>query len=222
MAAIDKIYVDNFKKYLQFKDWCEKQPPLLDKYNKSVYITEYLYKYNEPWDTEHPIFMAPYYVDAYVIRNCPFDFIQKELMINYGHWSQERIKDYYEDVKNWNSDKECPYWAKLEDFITLEDGTMTIRGLEESSYSKIKKGLLYNSPLTSVEYTIGKHFKCIKHPYRLYNTPFRCKLYFVNLILPEGYMWYHKEYNSWDFMDEFVLSDGCSSAAYCKTIKALN
>lgn len=224
MAAIDKIYVNSWKEYLQFKEWCEQQPLLKDKYGKYIKLSAYLYDYDEEWESCHPIFNAPYYVDAYVIRNCPFEFIQKELMINYGYWSQERIKKFYEDVKNWKEDDKCPYWAKLEDFITLEDGTMTIKGLEESDYSKIKRGCLYSSPFTSCKYTIGKHFKCIKHPSFMFNTPLKCKYYLVEIKLPEnikGFMWYHKETNSWDFSDEFVVSNQSSSCAHCKTIRAL-
>ena len=225
MAAIDKIYVNTWEEYMQFKEWCEQQPALLDKYGKKCRISDYLIT---GWDKEnwnsHPIFSAPCYVDAYIIRNCPFDFIQEELMINYGHWSQERIKSFYEDVKNWNEEDECPYWAKLEDFIVLEDGTMTIKGLEESDYSKIKKGELYSSPFTSYKYKVGKHFKCIKHPPYMYNTPFKCKCYLIDVILPEninGYIWYHEETNSWDFSDEFVNSNWSSSVSHCKTIRAL-
>ena len=224
MAAIDKIYVNTWEEYIQFKEWCEQQPSLLDKYNKSVKISDYLIT---GWDKEdwkcHPIFSAPCYIDAYIIRNCPFDFIQEELMINYGHWSQERIKSFYEDVKNWDSEEECPYWAKLEDFVTLEDGTMTIKGLEESGYSKIKRGYLYSSPLTGYTYKAGKHFKCIKHPVHMYNTPHKCKEWFIDVSVPYGlpFMWYHKEHNSWDFSDEFVYSDWTSNTAFCKTIKAL-
>ena len=35
------------------------------------------------------------------------------------------------------------------------------------------------------------------------------------------HMWYHKEYNSWDFSDEFGYRDECSNIAFCKTTKAL-
>ena len=224
MAAIDKIYVDTWEEYIQFKEWCEQQPPLLDKYGKSVKISSYLITgwNKEDWKC-HPIFSAPYYVDAYVIRNCPFDFIQKELMVNYGHWSQERIKSFYEDVKNWNSEEKCPYWAKLEDFVTLEDGTMTIKGLEESNYSKIKKGELYTSPLTNCHYTVGKHFRCRKHSSHMYNTPYGCENWFISVDVPDGlpFLWYHDKYNSWDFSDEFVLSNWSSNTAFCKTIRAL-
>jgi len=222
MAAIDKIYVNTWEEYIQFKEWCEQQPPLLDKYGKSVKISEYLIT---SWSKEnwkcHPIFSAPCYIDAYVIRNCPFDFIQEELMINYGHWSQERIKSFYEDVKNWNSEEKCPYWAKLEDFVFNEDGTITLKGLEKSDYDLIKEGKLYISPFTIYQYEIGKHIKCIKHPYIKYNRPFKGR-WFVNITLPteSGYMWYHENHNSWDFSDEFVIADWSSSTAYVKTIKA--
>ena len=95
MAAIDKIYVKTWEEYSQFRDWCKSQPKLKDVYGNEESITTYLYKYHEDdWveDRERPIFMAPYYVDAYVIRNCPLNFIQNELNINYGN--------YYEEIKN--------------------------------------------------------------------------------------------------------------------------
>ena len=38
MAAIDKIYVNSWDEYIQFKKWCEEQPPLLDKYGKKCKI----------------------------------------------------------------------------------------------------------------------------------------------------------------------------------------
>lgn len=225
MAAIDKIYVDTWEEYLQFRSWCKQQPLLEDKYGKKVRITDYLYNYEEPWINGQAIFNAPCYVDAYVIRNCPFDFIQKELMVNYGHWSQERIKQFYENIENWDSNQgKSPYWAKLEDFIILEDGTMTIKGLEKSAYSKIKKGELYSYPIANIKYIIGKHFKCIKHPAHLYNTPSNYKNWIVNVEIPKeinSYMWYHKDTNTWDFIEDFVNAEWSSSCAHCKTIRAL-
>ena len=226
MAAIDKIYVNLWEQYRQFREWCEAQPKLKDKYGKEESITAYLYKWDK-WEgkEEHPIFNAHYYVDAYLIKNCPFDFIQKELMINYGHWSQERIKDFYDDVINWdNSKRECPYWAKPEDFITLEDGTMTIKDLEESDYSKILKGELYNKPYTSQKYDVGTHFRCVKHPKYMFNRPFRCGSWFIDVETPDelGWMWYHPETNTWDFSDDFVICEWNSSTAHIKTIKALH
>lgn len=218
MAAIDKIYVNTYKEYLQFKEWCEQQPPLEDKYGKKVKITDYLFKYNKPFKDSKPIFSAPYYIDAYVIRNCPFDFIQEELMTNYGHWSQKRIKEFYEEIKQ-NGDKE--YYYHLEDFEILEDGTMNIKGLKESSYSKIKRGVLYNSS-TEYTYEAGKHFKCIKHPPYKYNTPYGIKNWFISIVPTNGRIFfYHREYDSWDSVEDFVDCNWHSSTAMFKTIKAL-
>lgn len=92
MAAIDRIYVDKFEDYLLFKEWCEKQPKLKDKYGTECSISNYLYKW-ESFENEevYPIFSAPYYIDAYLIINCPFDFIQDELKLNYEYRTQEWI-----------------------------------------------------------------------------------------------------------------------------------
>ena len=70
MAAIDKIYVDNRQQYLEFKDWCEKQPPLTDKYGTSVSLMRYVYKHPEEDWNGGVVFCGPYYLDAYFIKNC--------------------------------------------------------------------------------------------------------------------------------------------------------
>ena len=76
MAAIDKIYVSKFEDYLLFKEWCEKQPKIKDKYGSDCSLSDYLFQYNSFTNGKYyPIFNAPYYIDAYLIRNCPFDFI---------------------------------------------------------------------------------------------------------------------------------------------------
>ena len=224
MAAIDKLYLNgSYEDYKAFRDWCDKQPIQYDKYNKPCKISSYVYKYNkDDWQPGRVVFMGPYYIDAYLIRNCPFKAIQDDLMLNYGYWSQERIKHYYEDVKNWDvsTKGECPYWAKLDDFITLEDGTMTIKGLGKSSYEMIKDGEVYTSPKRP-DYTYGKHFRCTKRPKYKYNNPYGCKRWFIHVDVPNEYVIYHGNHNSWDFDDEFVISDWSSNTAFCKSIKAL-
>ena len=84
MAAIDKIYVSNSQQYKEFKEWCQAQPKLKDKYGVEVPITAYMYRWDDEFDKERPALMAPYFVDAYIIRNCPLDYIQEELKLNYG------------------------------------------------------------------------------------------------------------------------------------------
>lgn len=243
MAAIDKIYLSSYEEFCEFKNWCEKQPKLKDKYDNEVSILDYFYdfwdspKYWEEEEKCHPVFCAPYYVDAYLIKNCPLEYVQKELMLNYGYWSQERIKRYYEDVKNWNGDGECPYWAKLEDFITLEDGTMTIKGLEKSDYEKIKDGELYNSPTLEGKYEAGTHFKITKLPfYRVkckYPMRYRSKsglriqpLWDVSIETPGDCesMWWHDrgKIGTWDFSSEFVTDHNWSSSStWCPSLKSI-
>lgn len=227
MAAIDKIYVHSWDEYIQFKDWCMNQPEIKDKYGRSCKITDFLYKYKEPFENEHPIFRAPYYIDAYLIKNCPFDFIQKELMINYGHHTQEWIDEAYKTVMERGGNKSEPgeiyYWLSKDDF-KIVDGVVTMPNEEPSDYELIRQGQLYDKPTTSAKYNIGMHFKCVKHPYHLFNTAYKCKYWFVDIKLPDGmgFMWYHKDHNSWDFADEFVNSDGASSTCVqFKTIKAI-
>lgn len=235
MAAIDKIYLSSYDEYIQFRDWLKVQPKLRDKYGKEVSLMSYFFDY---WDKKywfdengknvsHPVYSAPYYVDAYIIRNCPFDFVQEDLMINYGYWSQERIREFYESVKNYDPDKDgAPYWAKLEDFIFNEDGTMTIKGLEKSSYEEILDGELYTLPYrTDVEY--GTHFRLTKSPNGKKTIPFERPLkgmWWVNVENANNKydsMWYSDDTDTWDFMDEFVVSKWTSNTAHVKTITTL-
>jgi hypothetical protein len=227
MAAIDKIYVDSYEKYVEFKEWCEKQPPFTDKYGVKEPMTRYLITgwEKENW-VEHPIASFPFYIDAYIIRNCPFNYIQKELMIRYGHHDQEWIDDAYKSVMKRGGEKagfgEIYYWLSKDDFKVV-DGVVTMPNEKESTYSLIKRGLLLTSPFTDIKYEVGKHFKCIKHPPHFYNFPLNMKNWWVDIILPDGmgFMYYHTEHNSWDFDDEYVIADWSSSTAFIGTIKAL-
>lgn len=93
MAAIDKIYVNTVEQYNQFRDWCSKQPLIKDKYGVEVSLLDYVRQYdNLTEDACRCVSCLPYYLDAYLIRNCPLDFIQKELQLNYGS-DYELIKE---------------------------------------------------------------------------------------------------------------------------------
>ena len=225
MAAIDKIYINKFEDYLLFKDWCNNQPKIKDKYGSECSISDYLYQWKSFEDNkEYPIFRAPYYIDAYLIRNCPFDFIQDELKLNYGYKSQEWINDAYNTVMNRNDENKNFYtWLKPEDF-KIVNGVVTLLNKPISDYELIKEGKLYATPYTQKKYIIGKHIKCIRHPSIQFNTPFGYNFWWVEVDTPDelGYVWYHKKHNSWDFSDEFVISE--SSSSVCtkyKTIRAI-
>lgn len=225
MAAIDKIYVDSFEKYKLFKDWCLTQPKIKDKYGKETSLINYVFNYTEWKDgAVLPVCNNPYYIDAYLIRNCPFDFIQEELMLSYGKWTQDNIKEAYDIVMKRGGEK-CKsgvyHWLSKEDFIII-DGKISLK--KDSDYDLIKAGKLYSTPYTNKKYEIGKSFKIIKCTQSHYNRPFKCKRWFIHVDIPEelGYMWYHQNTNTWDFPEEFVISDGASSCCTkYKTIKAI-
>ena len=102
MAAIDKIYIKTYEQMCQFRDWCNAHT-LSDKYGFSKplswWLKNNLNKFD--WTTENGIsvFSAPYPVDYYVIRNCPFDYVQKAMKINYGSQYDEikNAQGYYKD-----------------------------------------------------------------------------------------------------------------------------
>lgn len=188
MAAIDKIYLNSFDIFTKFKEWCEAQPPIKDKYGKEDKISNYLfYDWYDPeyWkeDNCHPVMNAPYYIDAYIIRNCPIEKVQKELMLNYGHKTQEDLRKIYDTIKNRkpeiqkiideaNGDwsklpngtlvNELDYWYwSIDDFNIDENGVISIKDIGKSDYEKIRDGELYAFPSCD-KYERGKHFRIIK------------------------------------------------------------
>ena len=224
MAAIDKIYLNSYQEYSKFKKWCLEQPKLKDKYGNEVAISSYLFSWwDDPkeWeeDKSHPVMSVPYYVDAYIIRNCPLEYIQKELMLNYGHKTQDDIDEMYNSIINRSPEDqkliddghgECPskpiswWWLSKDDFEVV-DNVVRMPILEKSDYEKIKDGELYASPTLEGTYEVGKHFKIIKRPFyqRVCNYPIRYRTrsgvvyqpdWSVKVQLPEEigeYMWWH-------------------------------
>ena len=226
MAAIDKIYVDSFEKYKLFKDWCMTQPKIKDKYGKETSLIDYVFKYTE-WkdDAVLPICNNPYYIDAYLIRNCPFDFIQKELMLSYGKWTQDNIDEAY-DIVMKRGGKICEngqfHWLSKEDFSIVDGKIYLDQG--DTDYDLIKDGKLYTTPHTNKKYKVGKSFKIIKCPREHNNRPYKHKRWLVDINTPEelGYIWYHSNTNTWDFSGEFVIGNGISNCCTkYKTIKAI-
>ena len=93
MAAIDRLYLETYEDYVMFKDWCEDQI-LTDKYGQKIPLKSYLYNKSEKdfLGKSSSVMCAPYYVDAFIIRNCPLGFIQEAYKFNYG--------DLLEKIKN--------------------------------------------------------------------------------------------------------------------------
>ena len=225
MAAIDKIYVNSFEKYKLFKDWCLTQPKIKDKYGKETSLINYVYNYTEWKDgAVLPICNNPYYIDAYLIRNCPFDFIQDELMLNYGKWSQDMINEAYDVVLKRGGNK-CEsgkfHWLSKEDFSIVDGKIYLDQG--DTDYDLIKAGKLYSTPYSNKNYKVGKAFKIITCPKQHYNRPFKRKRWGVQIDVPEelGFTWYNSNNNTWDFCEEFVIGDRSTMCTKYKTIKAI-
>lgn len=229
MAAIDKVYVDSADKFIKFKEWCDAQPTIHDKYGKEVKVSDYLISH---WDINtwedgdvHPIFNAPYYIDAYVIRNCPFDFIQDEMKTNYGKMSQKYVNEAYDIVMKRGGQKAemgNPYcYLDKDSFIKDENEELKLKD-DDSSYDQILRGELYKSA-SRKSYEYGKHVKCIYHPSIKYNKSYNSSTWWVEVDAgDDDIMWYHDETNTWDFTDELVLANWSSSICNrYKTIKAL-
>ena len=193
MAAIDKIYVNSWNEYQLFKEWCETQPTIKDKYGKDSKIIDYFfYQWNNQkyWNEKdcHPVMSAPFYIDAYIIRNCPFDFVQKALMINY-YGSYELIKE----GKLYDK----PYIEKYE------------RG---KHFTMVKMPDFYNGnvcqrPIRGCWMIDVKLPDYVDELYMVWHSHSKTRF----------------SVGTWDFACEFVDSiDGWSSSAtYCRTIDAL-
>ena len=227
MAAIDKIYVNTYDEYQQFVDWCRKQPKLKDKYGEEVSISLYLILWDK-WDGEksRPIFIAPYYVGAYIIRNCPYDFIQDSLKLNYGYITQEYIDEAYKYVMERNGELGKPgdyfHWLCAQDFEVI-NGVVTMPNKEASPYELIKSGHSFTKPYDDT-YIPGKHFRCTIKPEIKFNTAIGKWMINVDIPFSDYHlpMKYCSKHNSWDFASDYVEAvQTMECDGRFKTIKAI-
>lgn len=119
MAGIDKTYISDYEQYKEVRDWCKDKKVVL-KNGLSFNADDFLYDkdmseesfnewkeeviqnsmkmYNESYEDaekhfEIPLWNTPTYFDIWLIRNCPIDFIQDRLKVQYGE-SYNQIKNY--------------------------------------------------------------------------------------------------------------------------------
>lgn len=99
MAAIDKIYVRHYKDYITFLNWAKHK---IYKCPNGMLIKVYDYCYTS-WteenflETARPIANTPIALDYFLIKDCPFNFIQDNLRYMYDD-------EYYNSIKNNTSD----------------------------------------------------------------------------------------------------------------------
>ena len=111
----DYMYCPDLTKE-QWDDIHDERIKYVEKtYNTPEYIKECKELYGEDWEFDAEKFFdvglwnTPTYVDIWLIRNCPFDFIQDRLKEQYGGgWSKETFtnhndEDMYIQIKNHTS-----------------------------------------------------------------------------------------------------------------------
>lgn len=114
MAAIDKTYVSDWNTFKEIRDWAKDQSFTL-KNGEKINLINYFYypnlteeefnQYKSEYEKEHPdweyeivLWNTPTYVDIWLIRNCPFEFIQDRLKEQYGGgWSKTAFTDHNDD-----------------------------------------------------------------------------------------------------------------------------
>ena len=103
MAGIDKTYIKTYNQYKEVCDWCKDIIVTFDNTfvkNVSFKPYDFINEYTEddfnqlPENVELVLWNTPCYMDKWLIKNCPIDFIQKRLKEQYG--------DDYDGIKNSN------------------------------------------------------------------------------------------------------------------------
>lgn len=117
MAAIDKTYLNNYKIYKVFLDWAKKTT-----YTCPNGLTYNVYDYTYPYWTEksmkdqyRPVLISSYTLDYFLIKYCPFLFVQERLKEVYD-------EDYYWRVKNGYSEYDTFKYPEIGTHFTIVRG----------------------------------------------------------------------------------------------------
>jgi len=107
MAAIDKTYVSK-QELLEAIDWCKKVGTVMAENGHAFQPLAFIYHYNDLDDPhffdeerdEYVLWNTPTWFDRWLYKNCPLDFVQERLKIQYG----DDLKDFdnfaFDDPKN--------------------------------------------------------------------------------------------------------------------------
>jgi len=100
MAGIDKTYTKRWEEYQSLVEWCKDKSFTL-KNGDVIRPSRYIYEWDkESFDGEKslPVWNTPTYLDIWLIRNCPLEFIQDRLKEQYGGgWSKEAFTKHNDD-----------------------------------------------------------------------------------------------------------------------------
>lgn len=99
MAAIDKTYTNNFNEYQEFLNWA-KTTTFTCPNGTKIYVYNYVYDFwtKEDFDeAPRPIMCSSFSLDYFLIKYCPFKFVQDRMLEVCG-------EEYYNSVKNGTSE----------------------------------------------------------------------------------------------------------------------
>lgn len=98
MATIDKTYLSDYYVYRQFIAWARETVYICPNGLK-MRVSDYIYSHwtkENMEECERPVLNSPYSLDYFLIKNCPFKFVQDRLKEVYD-------RKYYESVLNGTS-----------------------------------------------------------------------------------------------------------------------
>lgn len=101
MAAIDRTYLKTWDQYTKLKQWVETLGTVTDDYGNRFDLSKWLIPRTEAdfarlsKGDDLSVWSTPRYIDIWLIRNCPLDFIQDNLKEQYsGGWSKTALTGY--------------------------------------------------------------------------------------------------------------------------------
>jgi len=213
MAYIDKIYVKTREQAAEFKEWCKTQV-LTDKYGKTVSLAHWCYDNdyldNVDWSSgEKPVFSASWDQDYYIIRNCPFDYIQNRLKVMYGEEAYNGIKNgtYIPEDERPKSCTKPGYHYRIYP-VEIIDNRLFTKPIANCFHISIYKNQITENS-SYLQFMGYNHYLTLHAVYDKNN---------------ELKKWYRTKtkIGTWDTMYDFVIADGFSEdCCDCKSLKAL-
>lgn len=82
MARIDKTYCTNYKNYQDFLNWSkDKTVTFFNGYKRNIFDYIYIHLKEEDFKDgkERSIMNTPYWIDIFLIQNCPIEFVQERM-----------------------------------------------------------------------------------------------------------------------------------------------
>lgn len=99
MAIIDKTYAKTWEEFESLVEWA-KDKEFICPNGMKLYPINYIYEYNKDYyeiSYEFPVMNTPKYMDYFLIKECPLDFVQNRMKEVYDG-------DYIRNVLNGNSE----------------------------------------------------------------------------------------------------------------------